>query len=184
MLIITLSGIHARAAIISCITAFPLILLLSIAAYAGDATADSAKKQKMIEMFEEYKKEAFSDVPDITVEQIKNDSGKGYIIVDTREKKEQNVSMIPGAITQKEFEKNKKKYKGKAIVTYCTIGYRSGVYAKKLNKKGFKAYNLVGGVLSWAHEGNEFVCDSANTKKVHVYGKDWDLAPERYKTTW
>jgi rhodanese-related sulfurtransferase len=146
--------------------------------------SELAKKQQMIEMFEGYKKGAFADVPDITVEQMQSDSTKDYIIVDTREKKEQKVSMIPGAITQKEFEKNKKKYKGKTVVAYCTIGYRSGVYAKKLNKKGVTAYNLVGGVLSWAHEGNEFVCDSGSTRNVHVYGKDWDLAPEEYQATW
>ena len=104
-----------------------------------------------------------------------------YILVDVREKKEMDVSMIPGAITAKEFETNKETYKNKLIIPYCTIGMRSGKYTDKLVKEGFKAKNLKGGVLAFAHEGFSFINKGEKTKEVHVYGEAWNLLPKAYK---
>ena len=59
---------------------------------------------------------------------------------------------------------------------------RSGVYAETLAERGFRARNLVGGVLAWAHAGRSFVDEDGNpVRRVHVYGAEWDLLPESYE---
>lgn len=142
--------------------------------------AKTVKKKEVIEQMVGQIEKKFPSVPTVTRGDLSELDD--YLLVDIREKKEQNVSMIPGSITQEEFEKNPEKYKGKKIITYCTIGYRSSEYAEKIRKKGFKAYNLRGSLLTWAHEGGQFVDKmGAKTKKVHVYGKPWSLLPEGFE---
>lgn len=133
------------------------------------------EKIKTIEnMYSEYE-ESFKGIPSLDP---REDVFNGALFVDVRESKEQQVSEIVGAITQIEFEKSLENYKRKKIIVYCTIGYRSGLYAKKLRDKEFNAYNLKGGVLLWAHAGKVVKNKNGLTKKVHVYGKKWDLLPE------
>lgn len=145
---------------------------------------DSALQQKMLAMYHDYKTNDFAGVPDITVAYIKANPSRPFVLVDVREKKEIAVSRIPGALTVKEFEKQKSSLKGSVIVPYCTIGYRSGLYTAKLRKQGFDAYNLVGGVLAWAFEGQRFDGPHGETDSVHVYGKEWNLLPSRCTAVW
>ena len=87
-----------------------------------------------------------------------------------------------GTISKKRFEESRDAYRNFEIVPYCTIGYRSGVYAQGLQKSGFKTRNLKGSVLSWAHAGGKFVDSKGKaTKRVHVYGEKWNLLPEGYE---
>lgn len=105
---------------------------------------------------------------------------QNLILVDVREEHETKISMIPNAITMKEFEANKANYRHHEVVTYCTIGVRSTQYAKKLSADGFTALNLKGGVLAWAHADMGFVSKNGATKTVHVYSKAWNLLPKNY----
>jgi sodium/bile acid cotransporter 7 len=69
------------------------------------------------------------------------------------------------------------------VVAYCTIGYRSAQYVEKLRKeKNLDAYNLRGSVLAWTHAGGELETTEERraTTDVHVFGKDWDLAPSEF----
>jgi len=160
------------------------LFLLYGLGYTRDLS-DQEKQKKIQEMYAEYKAKDFPYVPDITVEAFqKLKKTNKVILVDVRSEKEQKVSMIPSAITAKEFEKDAERYKDYIIVVYCTIGYRSGKYVKKLRKKGFNAFNLIGGVLSWAHAGQKFSSPVGDSLKVHVYGKKWNLVPEGYKAVW
>jgi rhodanese-related sulfurtransferase len=168
---------------------FVIVLAIVSAATAQDSTATDAtggrRRDKVEKMYYEYKTEAFQDVDDLTVDKLRARlRDGGVVILDVREKKEREVSMIPGAISEEEFKKKKRQYKDSTVVVYCTIGYRSGVYAQELTRKGYTAYNLVGGVLAWAHAGGQFVHDGSPTMKIHVYGKEWDLAPLEYESTW
>jgi rhodanese-related sulfurtransferase len=43
--------------------------------------------------------------------------------------------------------------KSKPIYTYCLAGTRSSAATAWLNKNGFKAYNLIGGVTAWKKQG-------------------------------
>lgn len=109
----------------------------------------------------------------------------GIVFVDVRTAEEQEVSMIPGAITKEAFEKDRESYTDKRVVVHCTIGYRSGVYVQELGEQGFEAENLAGSLLLWAHEGLPLEDSKGNsTTRVHVYGKQWDLLPEGYEGVW
>jgi len=165
-----------------------LVLFLTPAApsAAPDSTSiDRARLDKIHEMYKSYKEKAFPTAPDVTVEELvqwqKQDS---VVLVDVRSPKERRVSMIPGAISQKEFEKSIKQFTGKKIILYCTIGYRSGEQVVRMRKKGMDAYNLIGGVLAWAHAGQIFSSPDGDSLRVHVYGKEWNLAPVKYRAVW
>jgi len=49
-----------------------------------------------------------------------------------------------------------------------------------LREESFDAYNLTGSILSWTHIGGELVSGGGPgggaTKRVHTFGKNWDLA--------
>jgi rhodanese-related sulfurtransferase len=92
--------------------------------------------------------------------------------------------MIPGAIPGKQFEASGRRYVGKQVVVYCTIGYRSGLYAKRLDKQDRHVFNLKGGILAWAHAGQAAVNLNGQTNRVHLYGREWNLLPHGYEAVW
>jgi rhodanese-related sulfurtransferase len=138
----------------------------------------TADPEKVVESMARALTKKFPQIPIIEVKELTQSAP--YILVDVREQREINISMIPGAISQKEFESQKDIYKNKLVVVYCTIGVRSGTYTKKLIEEGFKAKNLKGGVLAFAHAGFKFVNKGKETKNVHVYGEAWNLLPKTY----
>ena len=143
----------------------------------GETSAVGIKR-----MYESYKR-SFPDVPDVSrADLLAKDDGLAVVFVDVRRAKEQAVSMIPGAITQKQFEAASTRYLGRKVVAYCTIGYRSGLYAKRLRAQGWDAFNLEAGILGWVHAGGDVEHDGSTTKRVHVYGKKWDLLPDGYES--
>lgn len=159
------------------------ILINSSLFYAEDISKeDQEKLTKVYAMYDEFKDE-FKSVTAITPKELKQLKAK-YTIVDVRDKEEQDISMIPAAITKEEFEKNKDKYKDTIVITYCTIGYRSGYYAEKLSKEGFKAQNLKGSILAWVLSGESVQKDGKDVFEVHVYGKKWNILPSKYKSIW
>ena len=174
---------------------FPLIVILLMltgsvafsqqAAVVGPSPTDQKKLEKIHAMYQSYKKHAFPAAPDVTVKELlqwqKRDS---VILVDVRSPKERRVSIIPNAISQKEFEKNIDRYKQRKIIVYCTIGYRSGKQVVRMRKRGLDTYNLIGGVLAWSHAGQLFAAPDGDSLRVHVYGKKWNLAAEKYKAVW
>jgi len=148
----------------------------------------SSKKLEVERLYENLKKSnSFEDVPEMTVEELSNDldCGEKIVLVDVREAKEQEVSMIPGAITSKQFYDNQRDYKDKKIVAYCTIGVRSGLFVKELLKDGYNAWNLAGSLLSWTYYHGKLVDKSgADTTTVHVYSKGWNYVNKGYTPTW
>ena len=120
--------------------------------------------------------------PTVTAAQIQTLQADGmnglpFILVDVRDKAESDVSMIPGAITVDEFEKTEQDHQGKTIITYCTVGHRSGIYAQKLKRKGWRALNYEGSILDWCEHQLPVVTPSGqNTKRVHTYNSRYALA--------
>src|SRR3712207_788055 len=48
--------------------------------------------------------------------------------------------------------------KNEPVVTYCSVGYRSGAFAEKLRAAGYKnVSNLEGSIFRWANEGRPLV---------------------------
>ena len=117
-------------------------------------------------------------VPLISVAELKakyND----FVILDSREKKEFQTSHLKNAtcVGYNNFKLKKtiqQLDKSKPIVVYCSIGYRSEKIAEKLQQKGFKVYNLYGGIFDWKNKDNTVLNQQEQpTEKVHTYNEDW-----------
>ncbi len=143
------------------------------------------KRERIEQMYAEYEQE-FPGVPSITPEQLRQElaSESQLILVDVRQPAEQQVSMIPGAITQQEFETRFADGADATVVTYCTIGYRSGKFAAELRAKGVNAVNLRGSLLGWCHSAGELVNENGPTHRAHVYSRRWNLLPDEFEAVW
>jgi len=151
--------------------------------FAGTPESDAERKATIDSMAYWYSW-AYPDVPHVTAQELaaERDTGDGPLVVDTRTPEEQAVSMLPGAITKEQYEAARAQYAGRDVVTYCTIGYRSGRYAAELRAAGIDASNLEGSLLAWTHAGQPLETpDGEATKRLHVYGPTWDLAPAGYE---
>ncbi|MDB5051521.1 MAG: rhodanese domain protein [Fibrobacteres bacterium] len=128
------------------------------------------------------------DVPLIKaadLKQIIDDTN--LVLIDVRKPREQEVSMLPHALTTEEFAARFRHGipKDKRLVVYCTIGYRSGKYALELAKQGIKAESLEGGVLMWSFVGGKFLVKDAKgewmeTNRIHVYDPEWNIVHPDY----
>ena len=128
---------------------------------------------------------SFAGIPELTVAELRALQGQENVqLVDVRTPEEQVVSMIPGAITSREFEDNRTSFEGTTIVTYCTIGGRSGRYAGQLVAEGLNAFNLKGAILAWTHGGGELVNAEGPTKRVHVHDRKFALTADGYEPVW
>lgn len=149
------------------------------------SAGDRDTKKKMLKMYRQYQEEAFPNAPEISVDSLlKLISRDSVVLVDVREPKERAVSRIPHAIDREAFERDVRAYRNRKIIVYCTIGYRSGLYTQQLQAMHLDAYNLIGGVLSWAHAGKKFSSPDGDSLRVHVYGKKWNLLPDGYLGIW
>jgi rhodanese-related sulfurtransferase len=163
------------------------LLALSVVACSQPAAemSDREKVQKIETLYQEYRK-SFPEVPSVDVQQLEKlrRGGPEVVVVDVRQPEEWQVSMIPGAISQAEFEASALEPGDAIVVTYCTVGYRSGLYAKDLLQEGWEAFNLEGSILAWTHAGLPLASDTGTTKRVHVYSRTWNLAATGYEAVW
>lgn len=136
--------------------------------------------QRTQEEFDEMLKSLYTEsVPLISVEEVRNKGLDHFIILDTREKNEYEVSHISGAkyVGYMRFQKKEIKDlpKDSPILVYCSVGKRSEDIGEKLTKMGFTdVQNLYGGIFQWKNEGNEVVNKhQALTDSVHTYNRVW-----------
>ena len=149
---------------------------------AGGSMGDEAKKELVYRMYSGYKSD-FPDVVDISVQDAMKLADAGNpVFVDVRKPAEMAVSMLPGAISEEVFLNDPSMYAGKTVIGYCTISYRSGVFAKEMAKKGVIIKNLRGGLLAWVLEGGKVYDDAGETRRIHVFGEKWDYPPEGYES--
>ncbi len=117
-------------------------------------------------------------VPVLGVQEL-HENPADYVILDTREKEEYDVSHIPGAILVGYNKLDKKALraipKDANIVLYCSVGYRSEKIGKKLQKMGYtNVHNLFGSIFEWVNQGYPVVDnDNHPIYKVHTYNKKW-----------
>lgn len=68
------------------------------------------------------------------------------------------------------------------IVVYCSVGWRSGLFARRLQHAGYlNVANLDGSIFRWATEGRPLITPAGQTTRVvHPYDLQWGrlLAPE------
>jgi len=147
-----------------------------------DPAAD--KREQIDKLYGEYKKE-FPQVLDIEPKLAMDMSRKLRVLfVDDREEAEQRVSMLPGAVPARVYLQDPTKYSADIVIGYCTISYRSGILAQKLQAQGVTMYNLKGGMLAWLHSGGKIFDANGETRRIHVYEPQLDLAPEGYQALW
>ncbi len=148
-------------------------------------STNEEKRAKIEAMYEEFQPD-FPDAEEIDVEGFLKLQARGEVLlVDVREHDERAISTIPGSISKEAFEEIADDLADVPVVVHCTIGYRSARYVESLKARGVHAYNLKGSILSWVHAGQPVVDLEGNeTKRVHVYGKRWDLLPEGYEALW
>ncbi len=162
------------------------VFLLGPALLSCDPAEDEEKREKIEEMYEGYERQSFPGVIDVAPRLAMDLAKRSEVLfVDVRPPEERRVSMIPGAIAEESFLNNLEQYKDHIIIGYCTISYRSGKLAQELmNKQGIRMYNLRGGLLAWVHDGGKVVDQQGETKRIHVYGRKWNLAPSAFEAVW
>jgi sodium/bile acid cotransporter 7 len=157
---------------------------LLLPGFAQEEVTADRRKESVYKLYEDYA-DSFPEVEDISArEAMVLMKTQRVVFVDVRKPKEQEVSMLPGAVTEAIFKTNLKRYKDQIVIGYCTISYRSGKLAKKLRKKGCAMLNLKGGILAWIHEGGKIYDQNGETNRVHVYWKKWNYVPEGYEALW
>ena len=170
---------------------FAAVIIISITRnrlLSRELKADSERKEIIHLKYNKYKNKILQVkelAPSDIIVRMRNER---FVFIDTREPQEACVSTLQHAITKKTYfellEQNPKAYKDATLVAYCTIGYRSGLFAKEMLEKNSVVYNLKGGILGWVHEGGDVFDVHGKTNKVHVCGKEWDLMPIGYEAVW
>lgn len=168
-------------------TPFLLFLVLVFAGCAGDTSrlSDVEKRERIEALYEGYRAD-FPTVPEISVDELQRrlSAEDAPVLVDVRAEEERRVSTLPGALSREEFEARREQFAGRDVVTYCTIGYRSGLYARELAEQGVDVLNLRGSILSWTHGAGDLQRGGRPTREVHVYGRKWNLAADDYEPVW
>lgn len=112
-----------------------------------------------------------------------NDSTRAQpVLLDVRTRPEFDVSHLRGArhVAPEAEASVIRVPKDRPVVTYCSVGYRSGRFAECLRAAGFSnVANLEGSIFRWANEGRELVRDGRKVDKVHPYNRAWGLLLER-----
>ncbi len=113
-------------------------------------------------------------------------SREAPLLLDTRAAEEYGVSHLLGAVLADSDtaiqEALRGESLGRAIVLYCSVGYRSSEAAKHLQEQGYQnAYNLEGSIFAWANEGRPVVRGEEVVSEVHPFDDDWGvLLDKRY----
>ncbi|MEM9291166.1 MAG: rhodanese-like domain-containing protein [Acidobacteriota bacterium] len=152
--------------------------------------SEDQRRERIDRLYSEYR-ESFPDVPSLSPEALTQrleSATPPPILVDVRDEREQEISMLPDALTTEAFEELRRQQPQQVaaaeIVTYCTIGYRSGRYAEELREQGLNAHNLAGSLLAWTHTGRPLEHRDAPVYRLHVWSERYDLAADAYTTTW
>jgi rhodanese-related sulfurtransferase len=152
----------------------PFLFLFGMAFAAHAQGTDKAYQAKLASL---YKGTVATVLPSDLAKYMA--SHEAPLILDTRSPREFEVSHLPNAlfVDYKEFsEEDVAGFDRKrAVVVYCTVGYRSERIGEQLKEMGFQTvFNLYGGIFEWVNQGHEVVdAKGKPTKQVHAYSEDW-----------
>lgn len=160
-------------------------LLLSAAplALAEDKTA--TQNTLLINAHEDIMEE-FDSVRHINADGLVARPATDYVLFDVREKKEFAVSHLQDAIqidpdiSAKDFATTyADQIKGKTVVLYCSIGYRSSRLAERLGDQtgAVDIYSLENGIFGWHNESRPLFSGQQQTDFVHPFSffREWML---------
>ena len=124
----------------------------------------------------------FPDVKRITTadlaERLADTRRDAPVLLDVRTRAEFDVSHLKGArqVEPGSGASAVRLPKDAPIVTYCSVGYRSGAFAQKLLAAGYtNVVNLEGSIFRWANEGRPVFRNGQQVKQVHPYNATWGL---------
>lgn len=164
--------------------AFAFVTLMGQQTVSSDDLTNAVKRQMVDDLCDDFHIK-FPDVLNVTPQQAMRLSvNQKSIFIDIREQHEQQVSMLPGSITEQDFLDNLKRYADHIKIAYCTISQRSGKFVENLQQEGIPAFNLKGGILAWVHEGGKVYNRNGETQQVHVHDGEWNLVPAGYEAVW
>lgn len=152
-------------------------ILCYIALFLGATTG--LAQQTIEEVLLKYNKQSIPYIYPEMLANIQKDSS--IVLLDTRERKEYQVSHIKGALyagyENFNLQKVSKVIKNKEaqIIVYCSLGVRSEDIAETLQKAGYtNIQNLHGGIFDWKNNNLPLVnAKQKQTDSVHVYSKKW-----------
>ncbi|MCY3676042.1 MAG: rhodanese-like domain-containing protein [Gemmatimonadetes bacterium] len=161
--------------------------ILPVTVAHAQSRAVEADRYAAVLRFVEQLKADYPDVPTISADSLSRAlPSTDIVLVDVRSDAERAVSTLPGAITAEAFEDRLDEFRrsGRTLVAYCTIGARSSAYARRMRARGVDMTNLEGSVLAWTHAGGMLSSEGVPTRRLHVYGRRWNLAADGYVTVW
>ena len=134
-------------------------------------------------------------VPNIAVGELEEKLASGdsakLVLFDTRRLEEYKPSHIRLAIqldpdmTAKEFiKKYGAEIKGKQVVFYCSVGYRSSIFVERVQERALASgalslANLRGGIFRWYNENKALVDQRGGTDAIHPYDRFWGRLIEK-----
>lgn len=164
--------------------------VLPLSGACGQSPGNDADKRSAVARAVQAVRQEYPGVPVLSPPEVMEAMKTGnLVLVDVRSPEERGVSMLPGAVSQAEFEAALAESgaavpAGRTVVAYCTIGFRSSAWAERMAKRGVRAFNMEGSILAWTHAAGPLVANGASTRRLHVYGKRWNLAAPGYETVW
>jgi rhodanese-related sulfurtransferase len=152
-------------------TFFVLLLLIFGAAKAFPQVQNRAYRTMLKTLLKH-------SVPEISIEKAAQDSTA--VFLDSREKKEFDVSHISGAIwvgyDDFDLDRVAQLAHNQRVIVYCSVGYRSEKVTEKLRAAGFlDVQNMYGGVFEWVNQGHKVVSEAGETEKVHAFDHVWGV---------
>ena len=109
---------------------------------------------------------------------MNDDEAVPPLLLDVRTREEFEVSHLRNArqVDPKTAASALQEPMDRPIVTYCSVGYRSGAFAEKLRAAGYtRVVNLEGSIFRWANEGRPVYQLDQRVGKVHPYNRVWGL---------
>lgn len=128
----------------------------------------------------------FPAVPRITITALANWLNDGSrpapLLLDVRTGAEYELSHLKNAqhVEPEAPVSTIRQPKDRPIVTYCSVGYRSGAFAQKLRAAGYtNVMNLEGSIFRWANEGRPVYRAGNRVEEVHPFNRTWGLLLQR-----
>lgn len=163
-----------------------LALAVILFTLPGTIRADSASER--LAGYSAQLQKKFPDVPGISTSQLAA-INPAPLLLDVREENEFAVSHLPRAHRAESDTITQLRQLGATgetpVVVYCSVGYRSAVMARKLQKEGLtNVRNLEGSIFAWANEGRPLLNSSGATSGAHPFNALWGRYLDKSKWRW
>lgn len=155
-------------------------LLLWGLTLGGTACGQAAPEEpmKQLKTYSQHLKSQFPDIPFVSTEALARSLSGDHAptLIDVRSAKEFAVSRLPGSHRAESVAEVQSLNLAPStpIVVYCSVGYRSGMLARKLRAAGFtNVRNLEGSLFAWANENRPMVNDFGPADGAHPFNIWW-----------